>query len=136
MKKTGDGRRIARVEKEVQQTIARFLTHGFKIPIPGLITVTHVQMSADLRSGKVYVSVLGADDKKDDVIEVLHRYSGQIQKFVDQELRMRYCPKLNFYLDSSTEKVLKVEKILRDLEQSKESKSKSTLSESDSQEEE
>lgn len=135
MKKTGDGRRIARVEKEVQQTIARFLTQGFKIPLPGLITVTHVQMSPDLRSGKVYVSILGADDKKDDVIQALHRYSGQIQRHVDQELRMRYCPKLNFFLDSSTEKVLKVEKILRDLEQDKESKNKPT-SEGESQEEE
>ena len=69
MKNMGDGRRIARVEKEVQATIAQYLIHGFSTSLPGLVTVAQVKMPADLRTARVYVSVLGAEDKKEEVIE-------------------------------------------------------------------
>ena len=115
MKNMGDGRRVSRVEKEVQMTIAQFLINGFKARLPGLVTVAQVRMPADLRTAKVYVSVLGADDKKDEVIEILQDRAFEIQNYIGKELKMRYCPKLTFYADHTTEQVLKIEKILHDM---------------------
>ena len=116
MKNMGDGRRIARVEKEVQATIAQYLIHGFSTSLLGLVTVAQVKMPADLRTARVYVSVLGAEDKKEEVIETLQERAFEIQNFIGKKLQMRYCPKLTFYSDHVTDQVLKIDKIIQELE--------------------
>lgn len=116
MKNMGDGRRVARVEREVQATIAQFLISGFKIPLPGLVTVARVIMPADLRNAKVYISVLGSDEQKNETIDILRDRAFEVQNFIGKQLKMRYCPKVSFYLDEATEQVLKVEKIIQELE--------------------
>lgn len=115
MKNMGDGRRIARVEKEVQIQVAQYLQAGFSDPLPGLVTVSHVKMPADLRTAKVYISVLGADDQKDEIIDTLQDRAFEVQDFIGRKLKMRYCPKLTFYLDHTTDQVLKIEKILHEI---------------------
>lgn len=116
-KESGDGRRIIRAEREIQQAIAKFLLNGFKRPLPGLVTVAHVKMPADLRSAKVYISVLGTDKEKEQVVSILTGRAFEVQNFIGREMKMRFCPKLTFYPDETTEKVLKIEKILADLKQ-------------------
>lgn len=112
----GDGRRVARVEKEVQSVIAQYLISGFRQRLPGLVTVAAVRMPGDLRSARVYVSVLGEDKLKDQVVEILQASAAEIQRYIGDQLRMRYCPKLTFYPDHTTEQVLKIEKIIHELE--------------------
>ena len=116
MKNAGDGRRVARVEREVQQTIAQFLISGFKSPLPGLVTVARVQMPGDLRTAKVYISVLGDPQHLDETVELLQERAFEVQSYLGKQLKMRYCPKLQFFADSNTEQILKVERILQDLE--------------------
>lgn len=115
MKNTGDGRRVARVEKEVQIQIARYLISGFSEPLPGIVTVSSVRMPADLRTAKVYVSVLGEESLMEEVLEILQSRAFEIQDFIGRELKMRYCPRLTFFKDHATEQVIKIEKILHDL---------------------
>jgi ribosome-binding factor A len=116
MKNMGDGRRVARVEREIQATVAQFLIRGFKTPLPGLVTVASVKMPADLRTAKVYVSVLGSEKQQEEALDLLQERAFEIQNFIGKELKMRYCPKLTFYVDHATEQVIKVEKILHELE--------------------
>ncbi len=126
MKNMGDGRRVARVEREVQATIAQFLIRGFKNPLPGLVTVARVIMPADLRAAKVYISILGSDEQKAETLETLQERAFEVQNFIGKELKMRYCPKLTFYIDEATEQVLKVERILHELEAERAAKGEST----------
>lgn len=138
MKKESDGgRRVARVEREVQQTIAQFLISGFKSPLPGLVTVARVQMPADLRSAKVYISVLGEPRELDQVVQLLQGRAFEVQNYLGKELKMRYCPKLQFFADTQTAQILKVEKILQELEAERSTKvsSPSDPSEDDSSKE-
>ncbi len=130
MKKTGDGRRVARVEQEIQKTVAQFLISGFRHSLPGLVTVARVIMPADLRTAKVYISVLGAEDDRKKVLETLNDRAFEVQNYIGKELRMRYCPKLQFYQDDTTEHVLKIDRILHELEESK--KDKTTTSDEES----
>lgn len=133
MKNTGDGRRIQRVEKEVQGIVARYLVSGFQSSLPGMITVTSVKMPPDLRAAKVYVSVLvplGNEDliKKEPEIQIqmikeLQTRAPEIQNIIAHEMKARFCPKLTFYQDESAEHVLKVERILHDLEAERKAKS-------------
>ena len=122
-KPQGDGRRQARVEQEVQKAIAHFLVSGFRQPLPGLVTNCRVMMPGDLRTAKVYVSVLGSDDQREKALDTLQARAFEVQDFIAKELRMRYCPKLTFFLDDTTENVLKVERILHELQLQKKSES-------------
>ena len=139
MKNTGDGRRVARMEKEVQQTVASYLISSFRSEYPGLVTVTSVRMPGDLRTAKVYVSILFPHDseaRRDEgklakaVLAELQRHSPDIQSYIGSQLKTRYCPKLTFFHDESTEHVLKVERILHDLEVERKSRGQAETPES------
>src|SRR4051812_46476453 len=100
----GDGgRRVQRVEQEIQKTVAQFLISGFRVRLPGLVTVARVMMPGDLRTAKVYVSVLGSDEERTEALEILQERAFDVQNYIGKELRMRFCPKLTFYADDTTE---------------------------------
>jgi ribosome-binding factor A len=113
------GRRVSRVEQEVQKTVAQFLISGFRFPLPGLVTVARVIMPADLRNAKVYISVLGSDEDRKAALETLNERAFEVQNYIGKELRMRYCPKLTFFPDDTTEHVLRIDRILHELEEGK-----------------
>lgn len=129
MKNTGDGRRVQKMEKEVQQIVASYLISGYRGSVPALITVTHVRMPADLRTAKVYISILpsSSDEPLSEAalqkicMKELQENAPEVQNFIGQKLKSRYCPKLTFYADDSTDHVQKVEKILQDLEKERKS---------------
>lgn len=131
MKNVGDGRRVASVERELQQAIAQFLISGFKLPLPGLVTVAAVKMPGDLRAARVFISVLGSEGQQDEAIDLLQERAFEIQSHIGKKLKMRYCPKLTFLPDLATEQVLKVEKLLQNLENERLAKGESSKNESD-----
>jgi ribosome-binding factor A len=122
MKKQGDGRRVSRVEQEVQKTVAQFLLTGFRAPLKGLVTVSRVMMPGDLRTAKVYISVLGSEADRQETLSTLQARAFEVQKYIGQELRMRFCPKLSFHADDTTEHVMKIDRILHELERKKATK--------------
>ena len=120
MKDMGDGRRKVRVEKEVQEIVSRFIISQLRQDLPGVITVTRVQMPADFRAAQIFVTYFAPEnvtDKVPDVAEVLNSWAKDIQDEIAHVLKMRYCPKLTFFNDETTEKILKIEKILNDIAQ-------------------
>lgn len=133
MKNMGDGRRQARVEMEVQRMVAQYLITHLRGEVDGIVTVSQVKMPADLRTANVYVSVLNHTGKVSDLIKFIQRRAPEIQRFIGDNLKMRYCPKLTFFEDEMTEKVLKIESILKDIKQ--DSKSSDSSGSSDSGEE-
>ncbi len=115
----GDGRRVQRVEREIQMTVAQYLISGFRTPLKGIVTISKVMMPGDLRSAKVYVSVLGEESDQKQTIEVLNNNSKEVQHYIAQQLKMRFCPTLKFYHDHTTEQVLKIDNILNALKNEK-----------------
>ncbi len=116
-----DGRRVSRVEKEVQSIVSSYIIQNLQSELPGLVTIGRVQIPADLRLAKVYVSILNINDGSSDAsradqldkaIHVLQSWAKDIQDEIGKKLKMKYLPKLTFYADESTEKILKIEKIL------------------------
>lgn len=116
----GASRRLLRVEKEMRNTIASYLTGmsggGFRGELKGLVTVSRVSASADLRSAKVFVSVLGTEAEQEATIESLESRARDVQSEVNRQLRMKHCPKLSFELDHGLEKSMHVDAILRSIE--------------------
>ena len=127
-KESNKSRRVAQVEAEVQRIVANYLISQLRGEISGLVTVSRVLMPADLRAAKIYVSFMGIDKSVDEAIEILQEHAVSIQNNINKQLRMRYCPKITFFEDKSSEKILKVDRILHDLKQKK-----SEVSEEDSE---
>ncbi len=117
-----DGRRVARVEKEVQGVISTFIIQKLQPELPGMITINRVQIPPDLRQARVYISLLNLNlDQKvnlDDLdlsLEILQAWAPEMQQAINQKIQMKYLPKLSFFADESTEKILKIENLLSTL---------------------
>ena len=115
MKNVGDGRRKERVEREVQQIISTYLIQNLQAELDGLVTVTRVMMPADFRTAKVYVTFFSDTNPTLDFVKELKKWAPDIQNQINHKLQMRYCPKLTFYKDESTENILKIEKIIAEI---------------------
>lgn len=114
----GDGGiRIARVEREVQSLISQFLAGSYKGDLPGIVTVSHVKMPADLRTAQVAVSFLNASpDAEKEGVRILQRRAPEIQHYINGRMPMKYCPRLTFEVDKTTERLLKIDQMLRDID--------------------
>lgn len=111
----GEGRRVPRVEREMREVIATYLLGGFRGQLDGIVSVTRVIASRDLRHAKVFVSAMGEGVNKKAIVNELQAHAFDFQSEINRRLRMKYCPRLTFLYDEGFEKVLKVDRILRDL---------------------
>jgi ribosome-binding factor A len=111
----GDGRRVQRVEKELQHIVANYLVRGFKGQLQGLVSVSRVESNPKLRTAKVYISVMGSDEQRETSIDTLQEHAREIQNHVNKQLRMKFVPRLSFVLDQGLQKLLHVESLLREI---------------------
>lgn len=112
--------RAERFAKVVQQTLGGLLLREIKDPRvadQGLLTITHVQVSDDLSTAKVYVTLWGADAKQEkQLLAGLEAARPFLQRQLGRELQSKKVPTLRFYFDHSLENVDRVEKILHEIE--------------------
>lgn len=76
-----------------------------------LMTVTAAECSKDLRSAKIWISILG--EKKENKIKILKDNLWQIQQELYKRLDLKYCPKIHFRLDKSEDNYSKINKLLK-----------------------
>ena len=92
--------RISRINEEIQRELASLIP-GVKDPrVSGLISITNVEVTPDLRFAKVYVSVLEADRAKD-TMKGLKSAGGYLRRELGARLNLRHTPQLDFVLDDS-----------------------------------
>lgn len=98
-------RRIARVNDLIRKEISELLMHDVRDPrLSGLLSITEVQTSADLRHARVYVSVMGSEEEKSQVEEGLAAASGYLRRGLGERITLRYIPELHFQRDDSIER--------------------------------
>ncbi len=90
-----------------------------KDPRVGFASITHVEVSGDLRHAKIFVSVLGSEDQQAATIQALKHATGFLRHELASRLVLRYMPALVFKLDTSIEKGTRVLQLIRELEQDK-----------------
>ena len=88
-----------------------------KDPRVGFVTVTGVETSSDLRHAKVYVSVLGGQRRREATLAALERSRGFLQARVNASLHMKRTPQLRFVYDETTDRAMRIERLLRREEQ-------------------
>ena len=98
-------RRMERIGKLIKQEISGLLEREVNDPrLSNLISVTDVSLSPDLRQAKVFVSILGDEEKKQDMLAGFNNASGFLRKELAPRLRLKCVPKLSFYYDDSIER--------------------------------
>ncbi len=107
------GKRTNRVGHLIQMELGQLILHRVKDPRLGFVTVTHVDVTPDLRSACVFYSVLGNAKSKKDSQLALEKAAGFLQKEIGTALQLRYTPKLAFRLDDSIEQSIEVDKVLQ-----------------------
>lgn len=106
-------KRSDKVAAFIQEEVSKMLLHELKDPAVGFITITKVQVTDDLRYAKIYYSVLGGDDKKDESTAALQRATGHIRTELGRRLKIRFVPALTFIYDDSTEYADHIEHLLK-----------------------
>ncbi len=112
-----ESRRSRQVGDVVRAELARLLREELRDPDIGFATITDVQMSADLRSARVFVSVLGPADRFRKAVAALNRAAGHLRGPVGRGCGLRHAPELHFVEDHGIERGARIEELLRDLKQ-------------------
>src|SRR4029078_1614548 len=105
---------MRRVNERVRVVVSAALV-DLKDPRIGMVTVTGVTVSRDLREGKVYVAVLGNERKQRATREGLESAHAYLQGCVARELRLRRTPHLSFEYDPSVERGIRMTKLIDEL---------------------
>jgi ribosome-binding factor A len=107
--------RMRRVNEVLREVIGDELT-SLSDPRLNMVTITAVDTSPDLRSARVYFTVLGGEDARDAALEALAKAHGVIQRAIGAETRMKRTPTLRFEYDEAVERGLRISAILDDPE--------------------
>ncbi len=112
--------RLGRIDEEYRKEISQIIGYELKNPnVTGLISVTKVKVTNDLKYAKVYVSILNSKNIKD-TLAGLKKSSGYIRSELAKRINLRNTPELIFELDDSIEYGAKIDSILKEIMPKKE----------------
>lgn len=104
--------RMRRVNEAVKEVISTRVAEGLKDPRVGFVTVTSVDTSADLRHARVYVSILGDDESRQEALDGLGSSSGYLQSEIASQLTLKRTPTLEFRYDESIDRGMRITELL------------------------
>ena len=112
--------RLERIDEEYRREISQIISFELKNPnVTGLISVTKVKVTNDLKFAKVFVSILNSKNMKD-TLAGLKKSSGFIRSELARRVNLRNTPELIFELDDSLEYGAKIDSILKEIMPKKE----------------
>ena len=109
--------RIQRVRELLKREIGETIRREFPVNEAGLITVNDVDVTGDLQSATVFVSILGNADQQKYAFAQLNQHRKRIQGLVGRAVILKYTPTLRFVLDDSVVRGNRVLAIIAELEQ-------------------
>lgn len=111
----GRGDRPARVAERIREEVSLIIQNRVKDPGMGVVTVTDVTVTPDLKTARVHYSVLGGDAERLAVRDALRRSKGFIRKELGRSMQLRYSPELAFIYDDTYEKGARIDRLLREV---------------------
>jgi ribosome-binding factor A len=108
------GSRMRRINEVLREVVGAAISSELSDPRIGFVTVTSVETSPDLRTAKVFVSVLGDEEEREATLQGLRSSHGVIQSRIATETRMKRTPKLVFHYDDTIEKGVRISHLLEE----------------------
>ena len=112
------GRRVERVAALIRRETSELLINGIRDERvhQGMVSITDVEVSGDLQHCRIFVSIFGEQNDRNDVLEGLKAASGYLRGELGRRLQMRRAPEVVFQLDRGIEKGTSVLGLLNRLE--------------------
>ncbi|GMK42687.1 30S ribosome-binding factor RbfA [Paenibacillus sp. PR3] len=107
--------RVGRVGEQIKKELSQIIQSELKDPRIGFITVTGVEVTNDLSQAKVYLSVLGSEEQKEESLKAIARGTGFIRSELGKRMRLRHTPELIFKFDASIEYGSRIESLLEQI---------------------
>lgn len=104
--------RMRRVNEVMREVIGDSISTELEDPRIGFVTVTAVETSPDLRSARVYVSVLGDESAREGTLAALASAHGVLQAAIASQTRMKRTPTLTFHYDDTPERGARLSRLL------------------------
>jgi ribosome-binding factor A len=106
------GERMRRIDEVMRKVIGSAIVSDLEDPRIGFVTVTAVKTSPDLRSARVFVSVLGDEQEREQTLAALASSHGKLQAAIAREVRIKHTPTLKFLYDESLERGVRLTRLL------------------------
>ncbi|MFD1177237.1 30S ribosome-binding factor RbfA [Paenibacillus puldeungensis] len=107
--------RTGRVSEQIKKELSVLIQSELKDPRIGFVTVTGVEVTPDLSQAKVYLSVFGDDEKKNESLKGLEKANGFLRTELGKRIRLRHTPELIFKIDESIAYGSRIEKLLGEI---------------------
>ncbi|MEO0531437.1 MAG: 30S ribosome-binding factor RbfA, partial [Planctomycetota bacterium] len=101
-------RRVLKAAEAIREVVGMAILADLRDPRIENVTVTRVEVSADMRAAKVYVSVMGTESKQKLAIKGLESSAGFLQSKISNRIDTRYTPRLQFKLDDGVKKSIAI----------------------------
>jgi len=108
-------RRTAKVAQAIRQVVSSAILFELRDPRVKNVTVLHAEVAGDLRTAKIFISVLGDEKTEQLSMKGLEAARGWIQSRIAAELDLRLTPVLTFVVDHGIKKSIEISKLLREL---------------------
>jgi ribosome-binding factor A len=107
-------RRQKRVASLIKEELSHLLIEGIQDSSSGLITITRVEMSPDLKTAHIYLSYFGG--KQDEtILELLNEKKGYLRKSIASKVKLKYNPLLIFSFDPNPDYEAKIDKLIENI---------------------
>ncbi|MCB1062324.1 MAG: 30S ribosome-binding factor RbfA [Verrucomicrobiae bacterium] len=106
--------RVARVSELLKRELGNLLERDFDFH-GVLVTIHAVEMNPDLRNANVYIGIVGDENRRGSVMEMLRKKRGMIQTQMMKRVVLKYTPQLNFRFDDSIERGVRVLNLLDEI---------------------
>jgi ribosome-binding factor A len=106
-------RRLLKAAEAIREVVSMAILTELKDPRVKNVTVTYVEVAADMRSAKVHVSIMGSETQQNLALRGLQNAAGFLQHLLSEKIDTRYTPRLVFSLDQGVKHSIAVAEILR-----------------------
>jgi ribosome-binding factor A len=108
-------RRVQKAAQAIREVVSMAIIAELRDPRIADVTVTYVEVSADLRLAKVHISVMGDEIKQNLCLHGLRSSAGFLQNKISNRIDTRYTPRLRFELDQGVKNSIAISKLLDDV---------------------
>ncbi|MFC4320138.1 30S ribosome-binding factor RbfA [Litchfieldia salsa] len=107
--------RPTRVGEQMKKELSDIIGRKIKDPRIGFVTVTDVEVTGDLQQAKVFISVLGDNEQRENTLKGLAKAKGFIRTEIGKRIRLRKIPEIQFEFDESIDYGNRIESLLSEL---------------------
>ncbi|MBN2073147.1 MAG: 30S ribosome-binding factor RbfA [Actinobacteria bacterium] len=111
--------RVRKIAADLKREISFIINNKVKDPRIGFLTVTDVELSSDYKWFTIYISIMGTAENREKSMNALNSCGGFIKKNLVGKFRLRSIPEIKFVYDSSIDRGMKIESILKEIERKK-----------------